>query len=165
MGRDGGGGFTCSDVSVKVHQTYDVALTVDLTLTVPLDIKPATCPNQLNVNAKAVLLVAILGTAHFDVADVDVTTVKLAGGVPAVGSNLEDVATPFEPFTGKANALDCNQDAGDGLTDLTLKFDRQAVVAALGPVNDGDVIVVKITGELLDDTPFEGEDVIVIEKK
>ena len=75
------------------------------------------------------------------------------------------MATPFDPFTGKEDALDCNKDAGDGLTDLTLKFDRQVVVAVLGAVNHGDVVVVTVSGELLDGTSFEGEDVIVIKKK
>ena len=72
------------------------------------------------------------------------------------------MATPFEPFTGKEDALDCNEDDSDGFTDLTLKFDRQAVVAALGAVSDGDVVVVAVSGDLLDGTDFEGEDVIVI---
>jgi len=133
-------------------------------LAVPLDIKPKSCPNLLNVKSKGKLLVAILGTADFDVTEVDVTTVTLEGVSP-IRSNLKDVATPFEPFTGKGDALDCNKDAGDGLTDLTLKFDWQAVVGALGPVNHGDVVVVTVSGELLDGTSFEGEDVIVIKKK
>jgi len=133
-------------------------------LPVPLDIKPASCPNPLNVKSKGVLPVAILGTVDFDVTEVDVTTVTLEGVGP-LRSNLEDVATPFQPFTGKEDALDCYEDAGDGRTDLTLKFDWQAVVGVLGPVNDGDVVVVAVSGKLLDGTSFEGEDVIVIKTK
>ncbi len=131
---------------------------------VPIDINPTSCPNPLNVKSKGVLPVAILSTANFDATQVDVTTVTLEGVSP-LRSNLEDVATPFDPFTGKENALDCNEDAGDGLTDLTLKFDRQAVVGALGLVNDGDVVALRLEGALLDGTPIEGEDVIVIKKK
>ena len=43
--------------------------------TVDIDIKPTSCPNPLNVKSKGVLPVAILGTASFDVNDVDVSTV------------------------------------------------------------------------------------------
>lgn len=35
----------------------------------------------------------------------------------------------------------------------------------MGPVEDGDVIVLRLTGELLDGTPIVGEDVVVILRK
>ena len=53
----------------------------------------------------------------------------------------------------------------DGYDDLTLKFKTQEVVEALGDVNDGDELTLKLTGELYDGTPIEGEDVVVIKKK
>jgi hypothetical protein len=130
---------------------------------VPVDIKATSCPNPLNVGSKGVLPVAVLGTASFDATEIDVTTVSVLGVTP-LRSNLEDVATPFEPFSGKEDALDCNEEGGDGFTDLILKFDKQAVIAALGPVNDGEVVVVPVTGELLTGTAFDGEDVIVIKE-
>ncbi len=43
--------------------------------------------------------------------------------------------------------------------------DAQAIVAALGAVNDGDVLVLILTGELLDGTPIEGQDVVWIKQK
>ncbi len=52
-----------------------------------------------------------------------------------------------------------------GYLDLTLKFDRQEVVELLGEVDDGDVIVLVITGQLRDGTPIKGEDVVWIIKK
>lgn len=51
---------------------------------------------------------------------------------------------------------------GDGFEDLTLKFDTPAIVAALGSVTDGELRVLKLTGNLLDGTPIAGEDVMVI---
>ncbi len=53
----------------------------------------------------------------------------------------------------------------DAFVDLTLKFDRQEIVAALGVFNDGDVVTLTLTGELQDGTTFGGEDVVVIKKK
>lgn len=133
-------------------------------LQVPVDIKPTSCPNPLNVKSKGVLPVAILGTADFNVSDVDPSTVTLEGVSP-LRWNLEDVATPFEPVVGREAADDCTTAGPDGFVDLTFKFDTQAVVDALGPVNDGDVLVLSLEGELTDGTNFSGEDVVEIKKK
>ena len=142
------------------------------TLEVALDIKPQGCPNPLNVKSKGVLPVAVLGANDLDVAEIDVATLTLEG-VPPLRSGREDVATPFEPLTGKSDALDCTEDGADGFLDLTLKFDRQAVIAAAeeafatleNPLEDGDVAALKLEGTLLDGTPIIGEDVVLILKK
>lgn len=136
-------------------------------LEVPLDIKPTSCPNPLNVKAKGVLPAAILGTADFDVTKVDTASIKLEG-VATIRWALEDVATPFEPFTGKKNANDCTTEGPDGFLDLTLKFDTQQVVQAIGEVEDGEVVILTLAGNLKGEfggTPIQGEDVIVILKK
>jgi hypothetical protein len=155
-------------------------------LHVSLDIKPGSCPNPLNVKHKgfyawsedtetetqlaasmtcpydpgkkgAVLPVAILGTEEFDVADIDVSTVMLEGVAP-IRSSYEDVATPVDDTIECA----CTTDGPDGYQDLTLKFDRAAIIAALGEVHDGDVIPLTIIGELNDGTAIEGTDCVVI---
>jgi|GEM_PF-4541823 len=97
----------------------DVCVSPLTAVSVNLDIKPCSCPNPLNVKApkvdvwveadetpialksrpdrpqeaKAVLPVAILGTADFDITDIDPATVMLEG-VPALRWNIEDVSTP-----------------------------------------------------------------------
>lgn len=132
---------------------------------VPVDIKPQSCPNPLNLNSRGVLPVAILGTDSFDVTEVDPSTVLLQGVGPLRWA-LEDVATPFEPFTGKEDCFeDCTTEGPDGYFDLTLKFDRQAVVAALGDVGDGECLVLELTGSLYNSNSFTGEDVVLIRKK
>ncbi|MGD2253470.1 MAG: hypothetical protein PVF70_11210 [Anaerolineales bacterium] len=128
---------------------------------VPLDIKPQSCRNPLNPGSQGVLPVAILGTDKFDVEEVDPATVLLMGVSP-VRWELEDVATPFEPYLGKQDAFNCTDEGPDGYMDLTLKFDLQAIVAALGDVERGDVLVLQLSGLLHDGTPFIGEDVVVI---
>ncbi len=64
------------------------------------DIKPGSCPNPLNVKSNGVLPVAILGTATFDVNDIDVSTLEI-NGVSPIKSSIEDVAAPvaLTPFT------------------------------------------------------------------
>jgi len=136
---------------------------------VAVDIKPQSCPNRINVDSHGVLPVAILGTEAFDVCTVNPDTVKL--GLPDAGEGvsplrwaLEDVATPY------VDDLDGYHDLGpDGYLDLTLKFNTQEVVAVLlNCVSDGEVLVLSLTGNLLEEhsgTPIYGQDVIVIIKK
>ncbi len=134
---------------------------------VPVDIKPQSCRNPLSTTDKGVLPVAIVGTEAFDVTQVDPASVELAGVSPLRWA-LEDVATPFEPYVGKVDAYDCTTLGPDGFMDLSLKFMNQEIVAALGPVSDGDVLVLQLTGNLKPEfggTPIVGEDVVVIVAK
>ena len=110
------------------------------------------------------LPVAILGTFNFDVREVDIATVRLEG-VPPVRSNREDVSTPFDTSMANGDCFDWTDDGPDGFDDLTLKFDKQAVIAALGAVSDGDCLVLQLTGNLPDGTLIVGEDIIRIKKK
>jgi hypothetical protein len=134
---------------------------------VPFDIRPQSCPNPIYTDIKGVLPVAILGTDDLDVTQIDPATVRLSDVAPLRWS-LRDKSTPFVPFVGKENCEDCNKLGPDGYLDLTLKFNSLEVVAALGDVNDGDCIVLTLTGSLKEEfggTPIFGEDVVVILKK
>jgi len=125
---------------------------------VPVDIKPRSCPNPLNLVSKGVLPVAILGTADFDVKTIDPTTVNLKGVAPLRWS-LEDVASPYEPFVGKTDIYHCNNLGPDGNLDLMLMFDTQEVAAAIG---DFDVVILELGGQLRDGTEIKGEDSALI---
>jgi len=144
------------------RQAIDIEVTA---IPVPLDIKPMSCPNPLSMLAKGVLPVAIPGTAELDVTTIDPATVELEG-VPALRWELSDVATPFEPWLGKEDCWDdCTTAGADGFMDLTLKFETQAVVTALGPVSGAQCVVVTLTGNFLDGRAITGEDVMVIRPK
>ena len=145
-----------------------------------IDVKPGSCPNPLNVKEKGVLPVAILGTEDFDVTKIDPASVKLfrKGADPLIEVSplrwsLEDAGIPYEPFTGRTGAYDClaycpdEYGVFDGYLDLSLKFNSQVVIAALGDVSDGEVVVLQLTGKLKEEfggTGFVGEDVILIIK-
>jgi hypothetical protein len=122
---------------------------------IEVDIKPTSCPNPLNVNSRGVLPVAILGTAEFDVTMVDVATLSLVGIGP-IRSGYEDVATPL------IDSCDCTTDGPDGLLDLTLKFNAQEIIAALGDLYDGDELELQLTGQFLDGTNFFGFDCVIV---
>jgi hypothetical protein len=128
-----------------------------------LDIKPSSCPNPLNPKSKGVLPVAVLGSEDFDVSNIDPASIRLkygddSEGVAPLRSSLEDVATPVV----NGNECQCNTAGPDGHTDLTVKFDTQQVLAAIGDVNSGDVLQLDLTGLLNDGTPIEGTDCIVV---
>jgi hypothetical protein len=135
------------------------------TIEVPVDILPNSCPNPLNVAARGMLPVAILGTEDLDVADIDPESIMLEG-VSASDYEFMDVATPYEPYVGKPlDQYACSTYGPDEYDDLVLYFDRLAVAAAIGLVSDGDVMILALTGELTDGTPIVGEDVVRIIKK
>ena len=136
-------------------------VSVQLGLTINLDIKPTSCPNPFNVKSKGVLPVAILGTEDFDVMMVDPSSVLLEGVSP-IRWSYEDVATPVGP---DADTCECTTLGPDGYLDLTLKFDHQAIAAALGPVVDGEVRILTLSGMTYDSIPIEGQDCVIILKK
>ena len=155
---------------------------------VAFDIKPTSCPNPLNVGKQSnilaklpgepndqtdigtgipgdpkapVLPVAILGSADFDVLDIDPSSLTLMGE-PAVRWAYEDVTTPMPE---DAEQCECTTAGADGYKDLTIKFDKKAVIAALGPIEDGQIIPLYINGELYDGVPIEGMDCVIIRGK
>jgi hypothetical protein len=151
-----------------------------------IDIKPQSCPNPLNIKPymqpelltggtadddvlakggpgptpppSAVLPVAILGTDDFDVYDVDPSSVELEGVSP-IRWAYQDVSTPMDE---EADTCDCNTYGPDGYTDLTLKFSTAEIVAAVGAVEDGDVIQLFMTGSFTNGTEFEGYDCMIV---
>jgi hypothetical protein len=125
---------------------------------VALDIKPGSYPNPLNAKSKGVLPVAILGTEDFDVNDINVSSIELEGVSPTRYS-FEDMGTSFGILE---NPCHTTTDGADGLMDLSLKFETQNIVTALEEFEDGDEIVLTVTGELHDGTPIEGNDCVVI---
>jgi len=77
--------------------------------TMPLDIKPGSGPNSINLRSEGTVPVAILSTPGFDATVVDSSTVTLAGAPVALRSN----GTPM------ASLEDMD---GDGRLDLVLHF-------------------------------------------
>jgi len=150
----------CSSEYPEVSLRPKLQVTFLVTL-VKIDIKPEACPNKLNIKDKGVLPVAILGTENFDVFTIDPASIRLAGKAP-VRSSYEDVATPVAD---EAEVCECTTAGPDGYLDLTLKFNVQEIVTALGEVNDGDELELTLTGVLNDGKPIEGKDCIIIISK
>jgi hypothetical protein len=169
-------GFSMVDAGLDAMYIDYTDMTISRVPTpVPIDLRPGSCPNPINPRSKGVLPVAILGTDTLDVANIDPASIRL-NGVPPLRSSYEDVGTPFDPYVGRTDCVeDCNADGPDGYRDLVLKFDTQAVAAAL---NDAHVTpgswanftctTVTLTGYFYEDYdsggPIIGEDVAKILK-
>jgi hypothetical protein len=131
---------------------------------IKIDIKPCSCPNPLNVADKGLLPVAICGSEDFDVSTIDTASIRLEGVAP-IRSSYEDVATPM---TDVAELCECTTAGPDGQLDLTLKFNIQDIVAAMGQINDGDELELTLTGaldEAFGGTSIKGTDCVLIISK
>jgi len=147
---------------------------------VPLDIKPTSCPNPLNTSSQGVLPVAILGTEDLDVIEIELVSLSLVGVSP-IRVEFEDVATPVNDDNRLGeDCLDCTEAGPDGFMDLTLKFDKQEIVAAIEAglvpgeeLQDKECRVLTLTGKLKDAGPPDpitgasivGKDIVRIQKK
>ena len=100
-----------------------------------IDIKPGSFPNSIKLKNKGVIPVAILGSATFDVTDVDYSTVCFAGDCTEAHGTVH-----FE---------DVN---GDGFLDAVLHYETQETNIAFGDTQ------ACLTGQLTDGTFFEGCD-------
>ena len=72
-------------------------------------------------------------------------------------------STPYDHEI--VDCLSCWEQGPDEWLDLTLKFDKEAVIEGLGEVEDGECILLIITVELYDGTAFIGSDIVRIIKK
>jgi hypothetical protein len=125
-----------------------------------LDIKPTSCPNPINPVSRGVTPVAILGTGTGDVTEIDPTTIMLEGIAP-LRTSFWDVSAPVVD----GDECDCSEDGPDGFTDLTMVFRTQELVAALGPIERDDILVLTLTAQLLDGTPVSLTDCMVVKGK
>lgn len=133
---------------------------------VSVDIKPGSCPNPLTLKSKGVLPVAILGSADFDVTQIDPASIKIAysdlPGVSVLRWSLKDVATPFE-----GEPCDCQTLEADGYLDLSLKFSNQEARVMLGLDEVvGQTVPLKMTGKLMEEfggDTIEGTDCVRVQ--
>lgn len=132
-----------------------------------IDVRPGVCPAKVMTNGRGQLPVALIG-AKVRLVDFASVRVSRADGVgtpvrPMLGPSgpaprFGDVSSPSEACT-------CPGGAPDGLEDLTLPFDLEAVVQSLrlATVRNGGRVELRLTGRLRDGTPFDAVDCVTIQ--
>ena len=113
----------------------------------PIDIKPGSDPNSINLKSKGVVPVAILGSAIFDVTTVDVTTLVFG---PCSAEPVHDLT---DPMVYADHLQDVNL---DGFTDLVCHFKTQELGLVKGSTD------ATLTGDTNDGETFSGTDFVNI---
>lgn len=149
-----GSDFTVNNIKVAVAALATLA-NPGPAVPVTFDVKPGSCPNPFNPKGQGVVPAVILGSAAFDVNDLDVSTLRIEGVVSPVTIKLVDIGTEGE------NGCPCDENE-DGILDMLLKFSAQDIAAAIGPAEKGDVFTLQLTGRLFDGTVITGEDAVVV---
>lgn len=138
-----------ADGSVEAQKTVEITVPRCL-IEVGIDIKPGSYPNSFNLNGNGVIPVAVLGSADFDVTQVDVSSLSFAGLAVRVKGN----GTPQCSYDDVSGDFTYPEGAPDGYTDLVCQFIDDPATWIPG---DG---FATLTGYLLDGTPISGTDSI-----
>jgi hypothetical protein len=164
---DNGSIYVIDQNNSRVQKFKEVAL-------ISFDIHPRSCPNPFNIqwlenidkgkgndNSKTkkggVMPTAIAGSGYFDVTDINISSIRLEN-VISIKTAYEDVTEPVS----SSEPCACNAGGPDGFMDLIIKFSRQEIAAAIGPVEVQDEVELTLSGEMLDGTPFEVSDCVTI---
>ena len=125
-------------VLAAIAASLMVVAAVQANLTVDIDIKPATSPNDINLKSKGLISVAILSTPVFDATTVDPLSVQFG---PAGATERH----------GKGHIVDVD---GDGDLDLQLHFRTPETGISAGDTE------ADLTGQTFDGVPISGCDTI-----
>jgi hypothetical protein len=126
-----------NDPVIGYFVEYEPVISIDI------DIKPGSDPNCFNINGHGVIPVAILGSAEFDVTQINPLTLLFAG----LEMRMRGNKGPLYHYE------DVN---GDGHLDMVCQFEDDPTFWTPG---DGEA---DITGQLDDGTEFKGTDSICI---
>lgn len=121
-----------------------------------LAIEPGTCPAIVDPRMQDVITVALVGTPHFVVDDVDATSLYLQDAVP-IRVQYQDMSSP-------ADGVDCpcSSQGRDGLDDIVMLFRFQDVFAQGGDPSGRQTL--KLTGKFKTGSSFEAVNCVLVQR-
>jgi hypothetical protein len=146
-------------INTPTYFAIDNLTTASGSMDVVLDIMPGSEFNPVNPDRRGYMLVTISGTESLDVKDVDINSLTLQGVSPW-RSYKYDISAPAEPTSPSPTNF-----GSDEYADLLLLFDTQQIIATLGQISEGQVLQLDLTGTLIDGTPIQGSDEILIKSR
>jgi aminopeptidase YwaD len=149
-------GFTVGNIKIGVAALATLAGYVAPRI-VSFDMRPGSCRNPLNPKSCGVVPALVLGSVDFDVQDIDVASLRIEESVSPSASRVVDMGA-----TSNGSSHPCADMSPDGINDLRLEFLTQDIAAVLAGFGKGDIVPLHLTGRLVNGTPIEGEDVVVI---
>jgi hypothetical protein len=144
-----GGSCNNSWSSVGAPADHLIRAVVSTFLPVTIDIKPGSDPNSINLCSDGAVPVAIMGSAKFDVNNINTDTLRLAdAAVKVVGKK--------DPHT-LCSTEDVN---ADGYDDLVCHFNTTELATIL----DGTSTSATLKGQTVSGTPIQGSANVTIVK-
>ena len=121
-----------------------------------IDIEPGVCPSTFDPRMQDLVTVALLGTDHFKVRDVDEASLYLENAVP-VRVQYQDVSQP-------GDGVDCPCSSGgrDGYEDIVLLFRIQDLFVDVNGLYGSDSQQLTLTGSLKTGAAFEATNCVVV---
>jgi hypothetical protein len=161
-------GYISTTPNEVTREVVDVAVIIDFgdrfIEELPVDVKPGSDINPLNLKSNGVLPVAILGSETFDVAQIDPASLLL-NGVPPLRWSYEDVCG-YDDMPVHTDMNGDDEEMPDGYEDMTLKFSTPEIaawiIAEFGDVARGDIVTLTMTGLLMDGSSISGEEMVWI---
>jgi hypothetical protein len=119
-------------------------------------IEPGVCPSTVDAKMQDVMTVALLGTPHFRVSEVDVASLYLENAAPIRTQN-QDLGRP-----GEGADCPCSREGGDGYDDFVLFFQIADVFPDIANLTAAQKRDVTLTGKLKSGSSFEATNCVVI---
>jgi len=121
-----------------------------------IDIEPGSCPSTFDPRMQDVVTVALLGTEHFDVNDVDATSLYLENAVP-IRVQYQDISQP-----GDGVDCPCSASGRDGREDIVMLFRITDLFANPNGLSGNQTQQLTLTGTLDSGSSFEASNCVVV---
>jgi hypothetical protein len=119
-------------------------------------IEPGACPASVDARMQDAMTVALLGTPHFNVSDVDAASLHLENAAPIRMDN-QDLSQP-----GEGADCPCSREGGDGIDDLVMFFRIQDVFPDVAGITTAQTRELTLSGRFKNGSSFEATNCVVI---